>query len=55
VLHLIEDLRLALEMLVLPQERAVLLSQIPGPPAVYIKEWFEESLVSRSITWLGNC
>nr|XP_020040007.1 LOW QUALITY PROTEIN: liprin-beta-2 [Castor canadensis] len=44
VLHLIEDLRLALEMLVLPQERAVLLSQIPGPTAVYIKEWFEESL-----------
>ncbi|XP_045227381.2 liprin-beta-2 isoform X2 [Macaca fascicularis] len=44
VLHLIEDLRLALEMLELPQERAALLSQIPGPTAAYIKEWFEESL-----------
>ncbi|XP_062948615.1 liprin-beta-2 isoform X8 [Cynocephalus volans] len=44
VLHLIEDLRLALEMLELPQERAALLSQIPGPTAAYIKEWFEDSM-----------
>ncbi|XP_035884843.1 liprin-beta-2 isoform X3 [Phyllostomus discolor] len=44
VLHLIEDLRLALEMLEHPQERAALLSQIPGPTAAYIKEWFAESL-----------
>ncbi|KAG3285796.1 liprin-beta-2 isoform X6 [Ictidomys tridecemlineatus] len=43
-LNLIEDLRLALEMLELPQEREALLSQIPGPTATYIKEWFEESL-----------
>ncbi|XP_039078369.1 liprin-beta-2 isoform X2 [Hyaena hyaena] len=38
VLHLVEDLRLALEMLEHPQERAALLSQIPGPTAAYIKE-----------------
>lgn len=44
VLHLIEDLRLALEMLALPQEKEALLSQIPGPTAAYIKEWFEDSL-----------
>ncbi|XP_053528217.1 liprin-beta-2 isoform X3 [Artibeus jamaicensis] len=44
VLHLVEDLRLALEMLEHPQERAALLSQIPGPTAAYIKEWFSESL-----------
>ncbi|XP_019583782.2 liprin-beta-2 isoform X7 [Rhinolophus sinicus] len=44
VLHLVEDLRLALEMLEHPQERAALLSQIPGPTAAYIKEWFQESL-----------
>ncbi|XP_057604889.1 liprin-beta-2 isoform X2 [Hippopotamus amphibius kiboko] len=44
VLHLVEDLRLALEMLEHSQERAALLSQIPGPTAAYIKEWFEESL-----------
>ncbi|KAM8815785.1 liprin-beta-2 isoform 7-T7 [Rhynchonycteris naso] len=47
VLHLVEDLRLALETLVHPQERAVLLSQIPGPTAAYIKDWFEESLVNH--------
>lgn len=54
VLHLVEDLRLALEMLKHPQERAALLSQIPGPTAAYIKEWFQESLVSRPMACLGN-
>ncbi|XP_010614262.1 liprin-beta-2 isoform X3 [Fukomys damarensis] len=44
VLHLIEDLRLALEMLDLSQEREALLSQVPGPTATYIKEWFEDNL-----------
>ncbi|XP_019488908.1 PREDICTED: liprin-beta-2 [Hipposideros armiger] len=44
VLRLVEDLRLALEMLEYPQEKAALLSQIPGPTAAYIKEWFQESL-----------
>lgn len=43
VLHLVEDLRLALEMLEHSQERAALLSQIPGPTAAYIKDWFKES------------
>ena len=38
VLHLVEDLRLALEMLEHSQERASLLSQIPGPTAAYVKE-----------------
>ncbi|XP_045872386.1 liprin-beta-2 isoform X2 [Meles meles] len=38
VLHLVEDLKLALEMLEQPQEREALLSQIPGPTAAYIKE-----------------
>ncbi|XP_012581023.1 PREDICTED: liprin-beta-2 isoform X2 [Condylura cristata] len=42
VLHLVEDLRLALETLEHPQERAALLSQIPGPTVAYIKEWFQE-------------
>ncbi|XP_053059509.1 liprin-beta-2 isoform X16 [Acinonyx jubatus] len=46
VLHLVEDLRLALEMLEHPQERAALLSQIPGPTAAYIKESLE--LLSRT-------
>nr|XP_058161776.1 liprin-beta-2 isoform X2 [Dasypus novemcinctus] len=43
VLHLVEDLKLALEM-EHPQERAALQSQIPGPTAAYIKKWFEDSL-----------
>ncbi|XP_047609371.1 liprin-beta-2 isoform X9 [Phacochoerus africanus] len=47
VLQLVEDLRLALGLLEHPQERAALLSQIPGPTAAYIKECFEESLVSH--------
>lgn len=54
VLHLVEDLRLALEMLEHPQERAALLSQIPGPTAAYIKEWFKESSVSRPMAWVGE-
>lgn len=49
VLHLVEDLRLALEMLEHPQERAALLSQIPGPTAAYIKE----SLVSGPVACSG--
>uniref|UniRef100_A0A8D0P493 SAM domain-containing protein n=1 Tax=Sus scrofa TaxID=9823 RepID=A0A8D0P493_PIG len=44
VLQLVEDLRLALGLLEHPQERAALLSQVPGPTAAYIKECFEESL-----------
>ncbi|XP_076969975.1 liprin-beta-2 isoform X1 [Tamandua tetradactyla] len=44
VLHLVEDLRLALEMLDHPQEKEALQNQIPGPTAAYIKEWFEDSL-----------
>ena len=54
VLRLVEDLRLALEMLEHSQERAALLSQIPGPTAAYMKEWFEESVVSRPMAWVGN-
>lgn len=54
VLHLVEDLRLALEMLEHPQERAALLSQIPGPTAAYIKEWFKETSVSRPMAWVGE-
>uniref|UniRef100_A0A480QJG2 Liprin-beta-2 isoform X2 n=1 Tax=Sus scrofa TaxID=9823 RepID=A0A480QJG2_PIG len=47
VLQLVEDLRLALGLLEHPQERAALLSQVPGPTAAYIKECFEESLVNH--------
>ncbi|KAM8969789.1 liprin-beta-2 isoform 4-T7 [Sarcophilus harrisii] len=44
VLHLMEDLRLSLEMLEDPQEREVLRGQIPEPTAAYIKEWLQGNL-----------
>lgn len=46
ILHLLEDLKMALEMLEDPQEKEALRSQIPGATAVCIREWFEENLVS---------
>ena len=54
VLQLVEDLRLALGLLEHPQERAALLSQVPGPTAAYIKECFEESLVRKPLAWAGS-
>ncbi|NXL43962.1 LIPB2 protein, partial [Podilymbus podiceps] len=44
ILHLLEDLRMALEMLEDPQEKEALRNQIPGATAVCIREWFEENL-----------
>jgi len=46
ILHLLEDLKMALEMLEDPQEKEALRNQIPGATAVCIREWFEENLVS---------
>ncbi|XP_017581814.1 PREDICTED: liprin-beta-2 isoform X2 [Corvus brachyrhynchos] len=44
ILHLLEDLRMALEMLEDPQEKEALRNQIPGATAVCLREWFEENL-----------
>ncbi|NWU92492.1 LIPB2 protein, partial [Upupa epops] len=44
ILHLLEDLRMALEMLEDPQEKEALRNQIPGATALCIREWFEENL-----------
>ncbi|XP_072193659.1 liprin-beta-2 isoform X3 [Excalfactoria chinensis] len=44
ILHLLEDLKMALEMLEDPQEKEALRNQIPGATAVCIREWFEENL-----------
>ncbi|NXM68348.1 LIPB2 protein, partial [Serilophus lunatus] len=44
ILHLLEDLKMALEMLEDPQEKEALRSQIPGATAVCLREWFEENL-----------
>ncbi|KAM6273851.1 liprin-beta-2 [Porphyrio hochstetteri] len=44
ILHLLEDLKMALEMLEDPQEKEALRNQIPGATAVCIREWLEENL-----------
>ncbi|NXV46341.1 LIPB2 protein, partial [Uria aalge] len=44
ILHLLEDLKMALEMLEDPQEKEALRNQIPGATAVCLREWFEENL-----------
>ncbi|KFQ32008.1 Liprin-beta-2, partial [Mesitornis unicolor] len=44
ILHLLEDLKMALEMLEDPQEKEALRNQIPGATAVCIREWFVENL-----------
>uniref|UniRef100_A0A8D0B9H0 PPFIA binding protein 2 n=1 Tax=Salvator merianae TaxID=96440 RepID=A0A8D0B9H0_SALMN len=44
ILHLLEDLKLALEMLKDPQEREALRNQIPGSTATCIHKWLEENL-----------
>nr|XP_021156714.1 liprin-beta-2 isoform X6 [Columba livia] len=46
ILHLLEDLKMALEMLEDPQEKEALRNQIPGATAVCIREWLEDNLVS---------
>ncbi|KAJ7412748.1 hypothetical protein BTVI_45439 [Pitangus sulphuratus] len=44
ILHLLEDLKMALEMLEDPHEKEALRNQIPGATAVRLREWFEENL-----------
>ncbi|NWR00787.1 LIPB2 protein, partial [Paradoxornis webbianus] len=44
ILHLLEDLKVALEMLEDPQEKEALRNQIPGATALCLREWFEENL-----------
>ncbi|XP_042310707.1 liprin-beta-2 [Sceloporus undulatus] len=44
ILHLLEDLKLALEMLKDPQEKEALRNQIPGTTAACIRDWLEENL-----------
>ncbi|NXQ55173.1 LIPB2 protein, partial [Anthoscopus minutus] len=44
ILRLLEDLKMALEMLEDPQEKEALRNQIPGATAECLREWFEENL-----------
>uniref|UniRef100_A0A8C8SVP0 PPFIA binding protein 2 n=1 Tax=Pelusios castaneus TaxID=367368 RepID=A0A8C8SVP0_9SAUR len=47
ILHLLEELKMALEMLEDPQEREALRNQIPGNTVKCIREWLEENLVNH--------
>nr|XP_060622648.1 liprin-beta-2 isoform X2 [Anolis sagrei ordinatus] len=44
ILHLLEELKVALEMLKDPEEREALRNQIPGTTAACIHDWLEENL-----------
>ncbi|XP_063145565.1 liprin-beta-2 isoform X2 [Candoia aspera] len=44
ILHLLEDLKLALETLKDPQEKEALWNQVPGATAACIHDWLEEHL-----------
>ncbi|XP_070618638.1 liprin-beta-2 isoform X4 [Erythrolamprus reginae] len=44
ILHLLEDLKLALEMLKDPQEKEALWHQVPGATVACIRDWLEEHL-----------
>ncbi|XP_034273030.1 liprin-beta-2 isoform X2 [Pantherophis guttatus] len=44
ILHLLEDLKLALEMLKDPQEKEALWHQVPGATVACIHDWLEEHL-----------
>ncbi|XP_029438147.1 liprin-beta-2 isoform X16 [Rhinatrema bivittatum] len=48
ILHLVEELRMALEMLENPEEKELLRNQIPGATATCIVAWLESNLVSHS-------
>lgn len=47
ILHLVEELKISLEMVESPQEREALRNQIPNTTAFYVMEWLESTLVSR--------
>ncbi|KAG8125827.1 hypothetical protein E2320_021031 [Naja naja] len=47
ILHLLEDLKLALEMLKDPQEKEALWHQVPGATVACIHGWLEEHLVDK--------
>ncbi|KAM4721630.1 liprin-beta-2 isoform 2-T2 [Rhinophrynus dorsalis] len=48
VLHLVEELKISLEMLANPQEREALRNQIPNSTASYVIEWLESNLVNHT-------
>ncbi|XP_068115626.1 liprin-beta-2 isoform X3 [Hyperolius riggenbachi] len=49
VLHLIEELRISLEMVESPKDREALRNQIPNATASYVMQWLESNLVNHSV------
>ncbi|KAM4617497.1 liprin-beta-2 isoform 2-T2 [Discoglossus pictus] len=48
ILHLVEELKLSLEMVENPEEREALRNQIPNATASYVIEWLECNLVNHT-------
>ncbi|XP_069596185.1 liprin-beta-2 isoform X4 [Ranitomeya imitator] len=49
ILHLIEELKISLEMVENPQEREALRNQIPDSTASYVMAWLESNLVNHTV------
>ncbi|XP_073417726.1 liprin-beta-2 isoform X2 [Dendrobates tinctorius] len=49
ILHLIEELKISLEMVENPQEREALRNQIPNATASYVMAWLESNLVNHPV------
>lgn len=49
ILHLVEELKISLEMVESPQEREALRNQIPNSTASYVMEWLESTLVNHTV------
>ncbi|MEE6499148.1 hypothetical protein FKM82_003343 [Ascaphus truei] len=48
ILHLLEELKISLEMVANPQEREALRNQIPNATAFYVMAWLENNLVNHT-------
>ncbi|XP_063800573.1 liprin-beta-2 isoform X8 [Pseudophryne corroboree] len=49
ILHLIEELKISLEMVENPEEREALRNQIPNATASYVISWLESNLVNHTV------
>ncbi|XP_056382567.1 liprin-beta-2 isoform X3 [Hyla sarda] len=49
ILHLIEELKISLELVENPQEREALRNQIPNTTASYVMAWLESNLVNHTV------
>ncbi|KAM3919915.1 liprin-beta-2 isoform 2-T2 [Leptodactylus fuscus] len=49
ILHLIEELKISLELVENPEEREALRNQIPNATATYVMTWLESNLVNHTV------